>query len=192
MLQLHRSSTQFNPSKLCKLVYPWESVSEIQSVKESSTPVHSNVLCDLSCVMLCALCCGLLCFGKLQILKLHYSDIEIHHCGLSAVHGVRSLSSVQSCMLLELDEDMLNPSAQTNSKFLSNISALMRLTYLKMQVPGADEVDMHWLNNLKALRYCDCQARAGCAMIRHDPQFAAHTPSLAIMLESLFNPGCCC
>lgn len=96
--------------------------------------------------VLCTLWCGLLCFSKLQVLQLHYSDIEIHHCGLCLWQVYRAAcyrSWMRICWILP---------AQTDLGFLSNISALTCLTQLTMQVPGADEVYMYWLNNMKALR----------------------------------------
>jgi hypothetical protein len=72
-----------------------------------------------------------MCVSKLQILELHYSGVEIHHGGLSAFHGLRSVSSVQSCMLSELDEDMLNSFSSDRFQIPVNTSALMRLTQLR-------------------------------------------------------------
>ncbi len=39
-----------------------------------------------------------MCVSKRQMLELHHSGVQVHHCGLSAFCGLRSLSSVQSFM----------------------------------------------------------------------------------------------
>ncbi len=109
------------------------------------TTLHLN-WCDVDCPE------DSMCVSTLQILELQGSSVEMHHCGLSAFHGLRSLSSVHSGLLSDLYEDMLICSSAHRFQVPVNISALTCLTQLTMHVPGADQVDIHWLSKLKALR----------------------------------------
>lgn len=93
-----------------------------------------------------------MCVSTLQTLELQSSAVHMHHCGLSAFHGLRSLSCVDSGLMSDVCEDMLICSSAHRLQIPVNISALTCLTQLAMHVPGADEVDIHWLSTLKALR----------------------------------------
>lgn len=92
------------------------------------------------------------CASKLQTLDLHYSGVELHHGGLSACQGLKSLHCVHSCVLSEQDADMLNSFSPETFQVPDNITTLTSLTKLTMQIPGTEELDVRCLYALKGLR----------------------------------------
>ncbi len=110
--KLHKSRSR-HVTKLCKLVYPWESISEIQSIKErqgaafipsstgtqvSSLPVQT-ILIDSACWMsLCTWAIYSVCPANIQ-----YEKAECHLNMLLTSCSMLSVKSAASVMMRNTD-----------------------------------------------------------------------------------------